>query len=50
MRRLELRIVPPGVLSGVRCPFGEAEAEAGMAEMSEKFRVKGGEMYLPVAE
>ena len=24
----------------------EAEAEAGMAEMSEKFRKKGGEIYL----
>jgi phosphomethylpyrimidine synthase len=28
----------------------EAEAEAGMAEMSEKFRQKGGEIYLPAAE
>jgi len=27
-----------------------AAAEAGMAEMSEKFREKGGEIYLPVAE
>jgi phosphomethylpyrimidine synthase len=27
-----------------------AEAEAGMAEMSEKFREKGGEIYLPAAE
>jgi phosphomethylpyrimidine synthase len=26
------------------------EAEAGMAEMSEKFREKGGEIYLPTAE
>jgi phosphomethylpyrimidine synthase len=26
------------------------EAEAGMAEMSEKFREKGGEIYLPAAE
>ena len=25
-------------------------AEAGMAEMSEKFREKGGEIYLPAAE
>jgi phosphomethylpyrimidine synthase len=25
----------------------EGEAEAGMAEMSEKFREKGGEIYLP---
>lgn len=24
--------------------------EAGMAEMSEKFREKGGEIYLPAAE
>jgi phosphomethylpyrimidine synthase len=29
---------------------GEAEAEQGMAEMSEKFREKGGEIYLPAAE
>ena len=28
----------------------EAEAEAGMAEMSEKFREKGGEIYLPAGE
>jgi phosphomethylpyrimidine synthase len=28
----------------------EAEAEAGMAEMSEMFREKGGEIYLPAAE
>ena len=28
----------------------EALAEAGMAEMSEKFREKGGEIYLPAAE
>jgi len=27
-----------------------ADAEAGMAEMSEKFRAKGGEIYLPAAE
>jgi phosphomethylpyrimidine synthase len=26
------------------------EADAGMAEMSEKFREKGGEIYLPAAE
>ena len=31
-------------------PASEAEAEAGMAEMSEKFREKGGEIYLPAAE
>jgi phosphomethylpyrimidine synthase len=30
--------------------LGEAEAEHGMAEMSEKFREKGGEIYLPAAE
>jgi phosphomethylpyrimidine synthase len=29
---------------------GLGEAEAGMAEMSEKFREKGGEIYLPAAE
>ncbi|MGS1015618.1 phosphomethylpyrimidine synthase ThiC [Allosphingosinicella humi] len=28
----------------------EAEAEKGMAEMSEKFKEKGGEIYLPAAE
>jgi phosphomethylpyrimidine synthase len=27
-----------------------AKAEAGMAEMSEKFREKGGELYLPAAK
>jgi phosphomethylpyrimidine synthase len=26
------------------------DAEAGMAEMSEKFRERGGEIYLPAAE
>ena len=26
------------------------DADAGMAEMSEKFREKGGEIYLPAAE
>ena len=31
-------------------PVGEAEAEAGMEEMSETFREKGGEIYLPAAE
>jgi phosphomethylpyrimidine synthase len=30
--------------------FASAEAEKGMAEMSEKFREKGGEIYLPAAE
>ena len=28
-------------------PIGANEAEAGMAEMSEKFRERGGEIYLP---
>ena len=28
----------------------ETDAEKGMAEMSEKFRKKGGEIYLPAAE
>jgi phosphomethylpyrimidine synthase len=28
----------------------EAEAEAGMAEMSEKYREAGSELYLPAAE
>lgn len=28
----------------------ETDAEAGMAEMSEKFREKGSEVYLPAAE
>jgi phosphomethylpyrimidine synthase len=28
----------------------EADAEAGMADMSERFREKGGEVYLPAAE
>jgi phosphomethylpyrimidine synthase len=37
-------------LSGERGPLAEAEAEQGMAEMSEKFREKGGEIYLPAAE
>jgi phosphomethylpyrimidine synthase len=30
--------------------FIAADAEAGMQEMSEKFREKGGEIYLPAAE
>ena len=34
-------------LSGERGRLGEAEAEQGMAEMSEKFREQGGELYLP---
>ena len=36
--------------SSARTDLGEAEAEAGMAAMSEKFREKGGEIYLPAAE
>jgi phosphomethylpyrimidine synthase len=28
----------------------EADAEAGMAEMSEKYREAGSELYLPAAE
>jgi phosphomethylpyrimidine synthase len=36
--------------SGERGSLGEAEAQKGMAEMSEKFREKGGEIYLPAAE
>jgi len=35
--------------SGERGRLGEAEAEAGMAEMSEKLREKGGEIYLPAS-
>jgi phosphomethylpyrimidine synthase len=31
-------------------PIGAEDAEAGMAEMSEKFRERGGEIYLPAAE
>jgi phosphomethylpyrimidine synthase len=31
-------------------PLPEAEAEAGMAEMSNRFRQKGGEIYLPADE
>jgi phosphomethylpyrimidine synthase len=36
--------------SSARTDNKESEAEQGMAEMSEKFREKGGEIYLPVAE
>ncbi|MDB5691938.1 MAG: phosphomethylpyrimidine synthase ThiC, partial [Alphaproteobacteria bacterium] len=36
--------------SGERGPLDNREVEAGMAEMSEKFREKGGEIYLPAAE
>ncbi len=31
---------------GGGAPFAEAEAEAGMAEMSERFRMRGGELYV----
>lgn len=37
-------------LSGERGRLDEVEAEQGMAEMSEKFRENGGEIYLPAAE
>ncbi|MBU2015924.1 MAG: phosphomethylpyrimidine synthase ThiC [Alphaproteobacteria bacterium] len=33
-----------------RARFANADAEKGMDEMSEKFREKGGEIYLPAAE
>jgi len=33
-----------------RALFANRDAEKGMAEMSEKFREKGGEIYLPAAE
>ena len=33
-----------------RTDLGDAESEAGMAEMSEKFRKEGGEIYVPAAE
>ncbi len=36
--------------SGERGRLGEDEAEKGMAEMSDRFREKGGEIYLPAAE
>jgi phosphomethylpyrimidine synthase len=36
--------------SGERGRHGEAEAEQGMAKMSEKFRQKGGEIYLPARD
>jgi phosphomethylpyrimidine synthase len=36
--------------AGPTPPLTENEAEAGMAEMSEKFRERGGEIYLPAAE
>jgi phosphomethylpyrimidine synthase len=38
-----------GTFGGGPAPT-EEEAEAGMQEMSEKFREKGGEIYLPAAE
>ena len=46
----------PGVAQappGLRGEWGlnkNPDPEAGMAEMSEKFREKGGEIYLPAAE
>ena len=50
--RLELGIVScgitvPGTYPEFRGRLGEAEAEAGMSQKSEKFREKGGEIYLP---
>jgi hypothetical protein len=30
--------------------LGEAEAEAGMAEMSKRFHDTGGELYVPAAD
>jgi phosphomethylpyrimidine synthase len=45
---------PPRDGEGDRAQHGgggsEQDAEAGMAEMSEKFREKGGEIYLPAGE
>jgi phosphomethylpyrimidine synthase len=45
---------PPRDGEGDRAQHGGGgsaqDAEAGMAEMSEKFREKGGEIYLPAAE
>ncbi len=32
---------------GAQAPLADADAEAGMAEMSEKFREEGGEIYVP---
>lgn len=39
-----------GFLAAAPSAEALAKAEAGMAEMSEKFREKGGEIYLPAAE
>ena len=36
--------------SGERRRLGEAEAEQGMAQMSDRFRERGGEIYLPTTE
>jgi len=36
-----------GVFDPPAAPLAREKAEAGMAEMSEKFREKGGEIYLP---
>jgi phosphomethylpyrimidine synthase len=36
--------------AGTALDLTSHDAEAGMAEMSEKFREKGGEIYLPAAE
>jgi phosphomethylpyrimidine synthase len=40
----------PALLPADLSAEASAKAEAGMAEMSEKFREKGGEIYLPAAE
>src|SRR5690606_17850441 len=40
----------PKAGGGAGTPLAEADAEKGMAEMSEKFKEKGGEIYLPAAE
>jgi phosphomethylpyrimidine synthase len=36
--------------SSARTDLEDSEAQQGMAEMSERFREKGGEIYLPAAE
>ena len=36
--------------SSARTELAEAEAEAGMAEMSKRFHKEGGELYVPAAE
>ena len=41
---------PLSANGGGAAALAAEEAEAGMAQMSEKFREKGGEIYLPAAE